>query len=151
MAQIEALSKPRAQFEVVPTDVAPTEAATAEEAKLEDPALSKLTIENIMSQFALPLREIRVKTVIELRRLMGDYDDEELKDAVGFTDSQLRCLRLAAESRGTSDSAHEAAQPVQHQAASTLLPPQQEHISPNQHRQLAIPYLERCEIGRAHV
>ena len=117
------MSKPRAQFEVVPTDVARTEAATADEGSAERVRFVNLIKENRMLHVLEFLLKFGVDTVDDLMYCMRYYDDEELMKFIGLPRFQILRLRKAAETWDTSDSAHEA--------ASNPPPPQQEQIVPN--------------------
>lgn len=75
-----------------------------------------------------------VETLDDLVYCMRYYNDEELMKFIVLPRFQVLRLRKAAEIWETSGSAHEAAQPAQHQAALSPLPPQQEQIAHN-HRQ----------------
>ena len=114
----------------------------------EDIALIDFLNNHGMQRLLAPLHNYGVDDMEDLIDCLDVSNDEGL-EAIGLPRDQIRCLRKAAETWETSDSAHEAAEPAQHPAASSPLPPQQEHTSPNQHRQLAIPYLKRCDTGES--
>ena len=94
-------------------------------------ALINLMNKNRMLHVLELLLKFGVETLEDLIYCMRNYDDEELMKYIGLLRFQILRLRKAAKTWETSDSAHEAAQPAQHQAASTLRPPQQEQIAPN--------------------